>query len=82
MKFNRYLDNLFNYFEANEFENDGEWDRSTNLVFSFSDWMKKITSEDLMEISGLTNKRKINELKKAAEKGVDLWLSGVTLIGG
>lgn len=75
MKFNRYLDRLFQYFERYVFDqDDSDWDNKTARAFGFADFMEDVSNDDLLEISGLTNKRKIKDLRKAAQKSVDCWL--------
>lgn len=39
-------DNLFTWFEENKFENEGDYPRDTNLVFSFMDYLDKADNEE------------------------------------
>lgn len=67
------LNQLFWWFEENEFKNDGEWGRRMNLVFEFADFLDSQTVDDLAEIINC-NEDEALEIKKIGAAGCSEWL--------
>jgi hypothetical protein len=68
---NKLYDEVFFWFEQNEFKNNGVWDYDTNLIFEFADWLD--TVEDC-KIATLTNSTDTDRIRAELKRGVDLWL--------
>lgn len=75
-------DRLFRWFEENEFTNEGDYPRETNLVFEFSDWLDSIDDGDLADRLGFfMDFKDVDDAVVAAEqarkeltRGVNKWL--------
>lgn len=82
INFKEKIDKFFSWFENNEFTNQGDYPRATNLVLEFSDYVEKIDNCDLADSLGLTSDfDDLEDAEKAAEKarvmigkGIDTWL--------
>lgn len=68
---NKLYDEVFFWFEQNEFKNEGVWGYNTNLIFEFADWLD--TVEDC-KIATLTNSTDTDRIRAELKRGVDLWL--------
>lgn len=67
----KIYDEVFFWFEQNEFKNDGVWGYNTNLIFEFADWLD--TVEDC-KIATLTNSTDVDRIRADLKRGVDKWL--------
>ena len=65
-------DEVFFWYEQNEFKNDGVWDYNTNLVFGFADWID--TVEDC-KLATLTNSTDVDKIRRDLKRGVDKWIA-------
>lgn len=81
-KYKDKLDELFFWFENNEFKNEGNYPRNTNLVLEFSDYIDKLDDDDLVDkLELLADYKDPDDALKAAaairieiENGIDRWL--------
>ena len=71
---NSLLDELFFYFEENIFENNGPWPRKVNLIFSFSDYIKSLSDEEIATFLENNEPQEIESFRKIACEGIDTWL--------
>ena len=69
------LDELFFSFEENGFEDNGTWPRKINLIFSFSDYIKSLSDEDISEILKTNKSDDIQKFRRTAQDGIDNWLN-------
>lgn len=75
-------DNFFTWFEENKFENEGDYPRDTNLVFSFMDYLDKADNEEeIAEKLGLEYNEEtgtyigLDHAKSEMKKGCATWLN-------
>ena len=79
--YKQLADEVFKYFEEKVFERErDDIDRDSELVFSFSDWINSVDSDDILEIVDF-DLEDTDDVEKACEKliktinnGVDKWL--------
>ena len=67
-------DELFWVFENNFFKNDGNYNRTTNLILEFAEFMENPSKEELNKFIHLDNDEEFNKLKQLINNGIDLWL--------
>jgi len=74
-------DEVFNYFEEKVFERSRyDLDRDYDLIFSFSDWVRDLDTDDILEIVDFDLKdpddvaEACEKLIKIINNGVDKWL--------
>ena len=67
------IDNLFSWFENNKFTNEGNYPRSTNLVFEFDEWIRELSDISLSEYLGVSLKSAV-QARKMISAGIDKWL--------
>lgn len=69
-------DNLFTWFEENKFENEGDYPRDTNLVFSFMDYLDNADNEEeIADKLGLTDEDNFEQAKAEMLKGCEKWIN-------
>lgn len=73
---------LFSWFEENKFENEGDYPRDTNLVFSFMDYLDKAENEEeIADKLGLEYNEEtesyvgLEQAKEEITKGCNTWLN-------
>ena len=84
LNLNKRIDDLWEWFENNKFENKGNYPRNTNLAFEFYDWTEKMDNYELAECLKLTSD--IEDIEEAAlianharhliSTGIDKYLRG------
>ncbi|MBR1605558.1 MAG: hypothetical protein IJ660_05585 [Alphaproteobacteria bacterium] len=67
-------DILFWIFEAELFQNTGNYPRQTNLVLEFADFIEHSTQEDLEQYITFTSTAEYTHLRQMILQGIDLWL--------
>lgn len=75
-------DNLFHWFEENEFTNEGNYPRNTNLVFEFDEWISNMDRSELADRLGFyADFKDVDDAEDAAsqayeeiKRGIDNWL--------
>ena len=79
--YKQLADEVFKYYEEKIFERERyDLDRDYDLIFSFSDWVRTLDSDDIIEIVDF-DLEDSDDVDKACEKlikiinnGVDKWL--------
>lgn len=67
-------DNLWFYYAENIFENNGNYSYSTNLVFSFADYIENISDTDFADYLQCSDINTVNQFKKMLNRAIDNWL--------
>ena len=60
---------LFTWFADTRFENDGVWDRETNLLFAFDDFVSRQDDFQLMDLIDSLDRTDAINLRKLVEDG-------------
>ena len=67
-------DEIFWIFENKFFKNDGNYNRTTNLILEFSEFIENSSKEELNKFIHLENDEEFYKLKQLINNGIDLWL--------
>lgn len=68
------LNELFFYFEQNEFTNNGVWPRKVNLIFAFSDYIENMKDLQIAEYLKTNDICLIERFRFIARQGIENWL--------
>ena len=74
---NKAADRIFEYFENNEFKNDGIYGRNMNLAFEFADFIEYEADNDaLLSMAQIntTHEYIANALRTIIQRGIDAYL--------
>lgn len=69
---------IFAYFEQEEFENKLSYSRKVNLILEFDEWIRKLPEDELYDLlvqCGADEEVNTEEARQAMLKGADEWLN-------
>lgn len=67
-------DNLWFYYAENVFENNGCYSYTTNLVFSFADYVDNMTDIDIADYLHCSDEETITRFRNMLNHAIDIWI--------
>ena len=68
-------DKLWIYYAENIFENNGIYSYTTNLVFSFADYVENLSDKDLSDYLECTDSNMITHFRDMLNNAIDAWIN-------